>query len=199
VSLIAIDLAILPPEPVSNLAVSLNAQLQAERSKGLRLDADHLPHITLTQQFVQNDMLEAVLDRISTTVRHIGPLALYSPGAVSSGDTVWLGIEPALPLLALHRRLMDALAEFERGKGGRPAAFVDADARPADVRWVNNYRARAAFDSYRPHITLGHGDAPKVDPVRFEAVEVAACQLGRFCTCRRVLRAWTLSGEARSS
>ena len=198
-SVIAIDVAILPPEPVRQLAVALNSRLSPERSKGLRLDADHLPHITLTQQFVPSDRLEAVLDRISTTVRSIGALTLYSPGARTSGDTVWLGIEPALPLLALHRLLMDALAEFEQGKGGRPAAFVDGDARPADVRWVNNYRANAAFDSYRPHITLGHGDAPQVDPLRFEATEVAACHLGRFCTCRRVLRSWALSGEARSS
>ena len=197
-SVIAIDVAILPPEPVRNLAVRLSAQLPPAQSKGLRLDAEHLPHITLVQQCVRSDMLESVLDRISATVRNQRPLALYSPGSLPSGDAVWLGIEPSLPLLALHRLLMDGLAEFEQDTGG-PSAFVNGDARPSDLAWVNHYRASAAFDSYRPHMTLGHGAAPQVDPVQFEATEIAACHLGRFCSCRRVLRSWTLSNETDST
>jgi len=51
--LIAVDVAILPPPMVADAALQLSAALPASESKGLRLDARHLPHITLTQQFVR--------------------------------------------------------------------------------------------------------------------------------------------------
>ena len=52
---------------------------------------------------------------------------------------------------------------------------------------------KAAFTSYAPHITLGHAEQPPaVAPMSFTAGIVAACHLGRFCTCREILRTWTL-------
>ena len=54
-TLLALDVAILPPPDVNARAVSVSATLPAAQSQGLRLDADRRPHITLTQQFVPSD------------------------------------------------------------------------------------------------------------------------------------------------
>jgi len=195
-SIIAIDVAILPPAPVTELALALSAGLPREHSKGLRLDANHLPHITLTQQFVESDDLEAVFDRIAAALKGMSPLTLHAPGTVRSREAVWLKIARAEALARLHRRLMDTLAPFERPNGD-PSAFAGGDARPNDVAWVSRYRESASFDAYTPHITLGHAvSAPAVEPTTFVATEIAACQLGRFCTCRTVLRRWTLADAA---
>ena len=87
---------------------------------------------------------------------------------------------------------MDALHSFER-PGGGPAAFLESAARQGDVAWVTGYRRTASLDAYTPHITLGHADEPpRINPFTFEATSVAACHLGRFCTCREVLRSWEL-------
>jgi hypothetical protein len=65
------------------------------------------------------------------------------------------------------------------------------------VFWVAGYRLKSSFHLFEPHITLGHGSAPPpIEPFGFDADTVAVCHLGRFCTCRTVLRQWTLSGSA---
>jgi hypothetical protein len=105
---------------------------------------------------------------------------------------VWLTIAHSPALIELHRRLMDALSPFER-PSGTAAAFVGGDARPGDVGWVSSYRRDASYASFTPHITLGHAAVPPaVSPVTFVATTVAVCHLGRFCTCRQVLKAWEL-------
>jgi hypothetical protein len=87
---------------------------------------------------------------------------------------------------------MEALRGFER-PGATASAFVDGNARVADVMWVTGYRLKSALHAYNPHITLGHAkEPPHVEPFAFEATTVAACHLGQFCSCRRVLRRWSL-------
>jgi 2'-5' RNA ligase len=191
--LIAVDVAILPPPAVDARARALNAALPAAESKGLRLDDARLPHITLTQLFVRTSELPTMLDLIDEAIRGVAPLSLRIPAASVNGNTVWMTVDPARGLTDLHERLMHALRGVER-QGGTPAAFVDGDARVGDVNWVTDYRVKASFAAFTPHITIGHAAAaPRLEPIAFEATTLAACHLGRFCTCRRVLRQWTLT------
>jgi hypothetical protein len=174
------------------MAVRLSGALPPELFKGLRLDAEHLPHITLTQQFVHEYEMDKALDSVQRVLTGMRPLPLHVPGAGKARHTVWLAVERSPSLLDLHERLMTALLPFERGNG-ETSAFVDGDARPGDVQWVSGYRRSASFSAYTPHITLGHAQAPPaIAPFDFEADVVAVCHLGRFCTCRRVIKAWTL-------
>ena len=190
--LLALDVAILPPPSVSKRAIELSAALPAVDSQGLRLDDDHLPHITLTQQFVSAQDIDAVLAKVEATITNYDTLRLNVTGPGRGRSSVWMSIAQRLDLVELHRDLMDALSDFER-QDGTNAAFVDGDARPGDVAWVAGFRRSSSYAAFRPHITLGHSSTlPTVDPLAFEASTIAACQLGRFCTCRRVLRRWEL-------
>lgn len=194
--LLAIDVAILPPADVADRAVALSAVLPAAESRGLQLGPARLPHVTLVQAFVRSGDQAIVFERIGAALAGEPPLRVTVSGGERSGETVWMAIERSERLRTIHERLMDALAPFERADGGIDA-FDDGDARERDVSWVARYRAVAAFEVFRPHITLGHAAAaPSIEPFVFEAVTIAACHLGRFCTCRRVLCAWTLSGPA---
>ena len=191
--LLALDIAILPPPDVRQRAIELSAALPKDGSQGLRLDEEHVPHVTLSQQFVGVSHLEAALDAVERVLDGQPPLVLYvTGGGGGGGKAVWMAIERTLPLVSLHEDVMEALRPFERVGGGR-AAFLDADARPGDVRWVANYRAASSGHAFNPHITLGHARRPpRVEPSAFQASTVAACHLGRFCSCRRVLRQWSL-------
>jgi hypothetical protein len=192
--LVAIDVAILPPPEVSQRAIELSAALPEEGSQGLRLDAEHLPHVTLTQQFVRDDELDLAFEHADTVLRDYPPFEVVVTGAGHGGHTLWLVIERTPALTALHEQLMEALRGVER-PGGTPAAFFGGDARIGDAMWVSGYRLKSSFGQFLPHITLGHGTAPpRVEPFTFQATTIAACHLGRFCTCRRVLREWTLGG-----
>ena len=192
--LVAVDVAILPPADVSAEAVRLSTSLPAAEWQGLRLDAEHLPHVTLTQQFIARSDLEAALARADAVVRGYAPLPLRVTGGGQGSSSVWMAVERTPELDRLHRALMEELREFEQPRGDA-SAFADEDARPRDVDWVTGFRTASSFAAFTPHITLGHASQPPhVPPMTFVATAVAACQLGRFCTCRRVLRQWKLTG-----
>ena len=191
--LLAIDVAILPPPEVQTAAVALGAGLPAAESKGLRLDEAHLPHVTLTQHFVRRDDLDLALERVDSVLRSCPPVTIRVTGGGQGSHAVWMAVERTPELMALHERLMDGMIGLERPTGDR-AAFHDADARDADVRWVAAFRVASSFEAFTPHLTLGHAARPPaIEPFSFEATTVAACHLGAFCTCRRVLRPWALA------
>lgn len=192
VRLLALDVAILPPPDVAAQAIALSAALPAAQSQGLRLGGDRLPHITLTQQFVAADDADAALAAVDGVLRGRTPLTLRIAGGGKGSSSVWMSVERSPELDALHVQLMAALEPFERSSG-TAAAFVDGNARPGDVKWVSGFRRSASFGAFTPHITLGHAPRPpKIAPFDFSATTIAACQLGRFCTCRRVIRRWDL-------
>jgi 2'-5' RNA ligase len=191
--LLALDVAILPPPEVRQRAIELSAALPSDSDDRLRLDAGHIPHITLTQQFIRVEELEPAYERIDDVLRAEAPMTVQITGGGKGGHSVWMAVERTDALAGLHERLMEALRGFER-PGGTAAAFYDEDGRVGDVLWVTSYRLKSSFHHYTPHITLGPGDTPPhIAPFSFEATTVAACHLGRFCTCRHALRTWTLA------
>lgn len=190
--LIAIAVAVLPPQAISRRAIELSAGLPRREPRGLLLSGEVLPHITLTQHFLPADQIDEIFGLVGSELAGLEPLHLTVTGASRGRSSVWMAVEPTPVLSQIHRRLMDLLHDFERA-GGTQAAFVDGDARPDDVEWVAGFRRNASYEAFTPHITLGHSATlPSVEPMSFDAATIAACHLGRFCTCRRILRQWKL-------
>ena len=189
--LVAVDVAILPPADVAARARELSASLPQDPA-AFRLDADHLPHVTLVQSFVREEELDAAFERVDEALRGRDAPRLRVTGGGKGASSVWMTIERTPELEQLHETLMHAMVGIER-PGGTPAAFFDGDARVGDVMWVAGYRLKSSFGAYTPHITLGHASTPpEIEPMAFTGEVVAACHLGRFCTCRRILRSWNL-------
>lgn len=201
VKLVALDVAILPPPDVVTRAIEISAALSASHQRPgsesaetdrLRLDGDHLPHLTLTMQYVREKELELAFSHLDAVLSDQRPLRIVITGAGRSRHALWMTAERSPELLDLHERLMEALRGVERQEGG-PHAFYDGSGRVRDALWVAGFRLQASSSAFTPHITLGHGgDVPAIEPFAFDATIVAACHLGRFCACRKVLRAWTL-------
>jgi 2'-5' RNA ligase len=192
VKLVALDVAVLPPPDVMARAIAYSAAVPGDGSERLRLDAQHLPHITLTQHFVRYEDLDAAYAEIDEVLERQRPLQITITGGGQSAHTLWMTVERTPALLDLHERLMQALKGLERTTGDAHA-FFDGAARVGDVHWVAAFRQNSSFGAFTPHITLGHGERPPVvQPITFQATAIAACHLGRFCACRRVLRAWEL-------
>ena len=173
-------------------AIAYSATLPGGGADRLQLDAQHLPHITLTQHFVRHDELAGTFAEIDEVLERQRPLDVTITGGGQSAHTLWMTIERTPELLDLHERLMKALTGLER-TGGDAHAFFEGGGRVGDVRWVAAFRQHSSFGAFTPHITLGHGERPPaVEPIAFDATAISACHLGRFCACRRVLRAWEL-------
>jgi 2'-5' RNA ligase len=191
-AVIALDVAILPPPDASRRAIDASAQLPRSESQGLLLGPDYLPHVTLLQVFVLADRMPALFDRLDAVLAHRAAMTLRVSGGGSGGSSVWMAIDRTAALVDLHERVLDAAQPFEEPHGDARAFYGD-DARERDVNWVTTYRKAASHASFRPHITLGHASRPpRIEPFEFTAATVAACHLGRFCSCRRSLRTWML-------
>jgi len=192
---IAIDIAILPPRELATRAIALSAALPADESQGLLLGADRLPHITLTQQFVPDEALDDLVAQIDRVLRDREPLGLRVIGGGKGSNSVWMAIARTPALVDLHEQLLQATESYEATTGDE-SAFFDNDARDRDVRWVREFRRESSVDRFTPHITLGHASKPPIlESIDFVATTVAVCHLGRFCTCRRVIRAWDLGAD----
>jgi 2'-5' RNA ligase superfamily len=192
-ALTAIDVALLPPPPLAQHAIELSASLPHAESQGVLLGPDHLPHVTLVQAFVDADESADVFARIDEILRRQAPLDLHVFGGAAGARSVWIGIDRTPALVDLHTRLMAAVLPYER-RDGDASAFFGNDARDRDVHWVAHFRTASSFDAFRPHITLGHAaEPPAIPPCDVRVDSIAACHLGRFCSCRRVLRAWSLA------
>ena len=187
---VAIDIAILPPPDVTARAIALSAALPAGKSRGLLLGADRLPHITLTQQFVPSESLDRLRAAIDRVLHGRASLRLRVTGGGKGSNSVWMSIERTPELVGLHEQLLRASEPFEVTEGDA-SAFFGGDARDRDVRWVAGFRRESSFDRFTPHITLGHASEPPfLETFDFVATRIALCHLGRFCTCRRILREW---------
>ena len=185
---VALDIALLLPDAVAALAAVLNHRLDTGEPGILRLDATHLPHITLAQLFARDESLPELFRQVDRASSAFRPLTLTVSG-LDDASTAMLTFEENGSLHALHRALMDAVRAFEVA-GGAGAFFTEGDlpARDRDVAWVAGYRGEHAFENYRPHVTAGHGQgAGPVEPFAFHADRLAVCHLGRHCTCRLVL------------
>ena len=195
---VAVDLAFLLPARLSRALTDINRTLQPPPD-GFRFDATHLPHVTIVQQFVRRDALEQIGDAITSVLigQRVPTLVTTELGVGRVAST--LGVALTAELAILHRRLVDCLTPFHGVTGGPDGFWTDGESpRPADVEWVASFRHRSALASFVPHITLGVGRVEAaMEPSRFLATELALCQLGRFCTCRRVLHAWTLTDPDR--
>jgi 2'-5' RNA ligase len=190
--LLALDVAILLPPEARTRATAVSRTLGGDQKTGVLLDESHFPHITLTQQFIRTDETDAAFGFIDDVLRGQPPLRIRVTGGATSGHSAWMAVEPTDAIAQLHEQLMDALRGLER-PAGTAAAFYEGDARVGDVAWVTGYRLKSSLRAYTPHVTLGQAaDAPAIEPFSFDATTIAACHLGRFCSCRRVLRSWEL-------
>ncbi|MCH2251692.1 MAG: 2'-5' RNA ligase family protein [Vicinamibacterales bacterium] len=190
---IAIDLAVLLPTDTRAVIERVNARFDGAAGHGFRFDATHLPHVTLSQHFVNADRLTEVCARVATVLPGLRPLDLSVTGARGGRTAQALVVAPTPALQRLHEQLMDTLASYEIP--GDAAAFQQDDTPPrdADVAWVTRFRVDSSFARFDPHITVGIGPDPvTTDPFTFTARTIAVCRLGQFCTCRDRLAHWTL-------
>ena len=192
--IIALDVALLlPPDSVAELT-RLNARLSSP-SEGFQFDSEHLPHVTLAQQFVLNSEINVICNKLKHLANQYAPIRLCSAGLVVSGATTSLRITESEQLFELHERIMNTLEAHVTRPGDAQAFFHGSEtARHTDIAWVNNFRNHSSGYRFEPHITVGKGTLDSQHPALiFPTSTLAACHLGKFCTCRHVFDSWSLT------
>lgn len=196
----AIDIVALPSPEISDLAISLNKQLE-NAPFNLGTD-DYLPHITLAMGYVQD--LDAAKQIIGKIADRFHPFSLAIDGvATQELPAVWEGekFDNSLTILRnptileLHKDLVESLPFLD--VAGSNNAFV-ADNGEEISKGAIDYVAQfknTASERFSPHITLGSGSNALMQSLneQFDVAEIALCKVGNFCTARQVLSRWKLA------
>jgi 2'-5' RNA ligase len=203
-TLIAINVLLLPDAATAEKAVSTNARLLKNYPAGFALDANHAPHITLLQQFVRREDLAAVANAVAAVLGSEQPVQWQSTAtgfydmAYKNLGLVGMVIEPTAELRQLQQIIIAAVAPFAAENGTAEAFAPRADGESinqATVDYVNNFVGPCSGINYHPHVTCGIGSRDFVDalkaepfePISFEPVGVSMYQIGEYGTAQTKL------------
>ncbi len=216
---LAVDVVLLPSEAMMDQAIALNRRLPGRSDQEMILNKkDCLPHISLAMGCIEGEdvpLIQTILEKIAQQFPELD-LTATAVRAVTSpaGRTVSsIEIERTARLQRLHEAVMSrlsphfsytvnpemffaSLAHKGAHRGADGAADETPDVTPdvtidkAAISWVENFPAQSIFTRFSPHITAGFWHSDYVlGPMLLRPASIVLCQLGNFCTCRRILAA----------
>ena len=199
---VAIDIVLLLPGPIMDMAIGVNRTLLAGNpGGGIRLGReDSLPHISVAMLPARREDIPEVTTKIARIVQRCSPMTLTIDAIAkhrknADGIVSTFHILRAEILALFHKTVMNAVMPYQALPAGHSMLSGEAPAPSADC--LLRFPKTSAYERYSPHITLGFGDLPEIIPgidfpVRFEATQAALCRLGSHCTCRKVLATFDL-------
>lgn len=206
---VAIDVVLLPPGPIMDMAIGANRTLLAGNPDGgIRLDGENcLPHISVAMLPTKRGDIPEITAKVGRIARQCSPMAMTIDAVAKhrarTGETISVFHILRSEILQLfHKTVMNAIAPYTAPPAG-PLMFVGEVSAPS-IDCLLRFTKTSAYERYSPHITLGFGDLPELIPgidfpVRFEATRAAICHLGSHCTCRQVVAEFDLGAGARAT
>ena len=208
-SVTAIDILLEPDATMVQHATATNARLLKIFPKGFALDASHRPHITMVQRFVRTADLDKVYVAAGEVIASSNVTGLkleaFKYYYIPDKDLGLSGIvvKPSPELLALEKKIIDAVAPFTV-KTGTSAAFVTTPENPVInpllIHYVEVFVPEHSGEHYSPHVTTGLAPREYLDQMIAEPFEsftfspagAAIYHLGHFGTAAKKLKEWDL-------
>jgi hypothetical protein len=209
-SMIAIDILLEPDARMLAPAEANNARLRADFPESFALDAQHRPHITLLQCFVERTDMAALhaavgevigtagLDRLEMEAVRYG----YTPGPGMGIAGIWAALTPELlklqaDVIAAARPFMAPTGPIEAFTEGHGNAAFDA----ALIDYVTHFTSKGAGANFEPHVSTGIASTAYLDAMMAEPFErfafgcasAASYQLGPYGTAARLLQRWEVT------
>ena len=188
----AVDIVVLPPAPVVEMAISLNKRLC--NSNIVFDEKNCFPHVSLLMGCIREEDLVRGKALLKTIVSQYKFMQLNIPGirtvSTGVGDVIALDIEPSEELQSLHESLVNAFSPLLSNDTTVGDVF-GSDVNDSTLGWINSFVKESSFKNFWPHITIGYlkagTTAVTIEPLSFTASRIAICHLGNYCTCREVL------------
>jgi hypothetical protein len=190
----AVNIAILPPDPVMDVALQWNQALCKIRPGNIVLSKTrYFPHISLAMGCLSSDTLEQAKGILQSIAKKHAVMELRTP-RIKTSDTAYsdpvvaFDIEPCDALIALHVSVVSDFTSLLT----QDATEADLDdpppIAPDALDWINSYIPQYSHPHFWPHITVGFGVLPNpFNSFAFTASRLALCHLGNHCTCARIL------------
>ncbi|NQU98601.1 hypothetical protein HQ533_03970 [Candidatus Woesearchaeota archaeon] len=192
---IAIDIALLLPEEINNICININRSKGVEAFSDLSKHDNH-PHITLAMGVIDENQIDIVNNKLEEITKDFSGFDLeiidiFNETTPENKTSTSFVIKPNAELKELHEKIMNELLPIFTYNVSKEMFFIDSDEDYKEVSeyWVENYGTNHKYpEKYRPHISLKcrHGKYNSF-PVKFFTNKLVMCQLGNYCTCRKIL------------
>ncbi len=199
---IAIDVLLIPSEEVYAQSLQLNALINQNNPEAIKLDENHVPHITLLQCFINESDLPKVNMALEGLFKTIEKDSLKAESLFYSKDKeesfAMVRVEKTAPLLETHKKTIELVKPYIV-KNGSEASFVqNPDGSPiseSTVDYVPNFVEKYSYENFDPHISLGVAQTILLDslaqhvfkPIQFKAQSLSLYQLGDHGTAQKLL------------
>lgn len=199
---IAIDVLLIPSEAMYSQALQLNSEINQNNPETIKLDENHVPHITLLQGFIKEKDLQKVTDKLKGLYETIAQDSLKAESFYYDNEKdesfAMVRIERSKQLLELHEKIV-ALVKPYILKNASEAAFVQNPDNSAisesTQQYVPNFIAKYSHENFDPHISLGVAQKTILDslaqrvfkPIHFKASSLSVYQLGDHGTAQKLL------------
>jgi hypothetical protein len=188
----AVDIVLLPETAITELTITLNAELVERFGSEIVLSKkSFLPHISLAMGCIDSGEISRVSKLLKPTVETI-PKRLNLVGIEKTtnfaGKVVSvLKVESSQQIKELHEKTCDIVRPFFT-LDATEDMIAGGQASVSTLEWIKNYFDKSANANYSPHITIGYGElTDRPLPRDFAVSCLAICHLGDHCTCAKIL------------
>lgn len=184
---VAVDVALLPDTAVMEDLIGF---IHYDSNSPILLNTSNcLPHVTLAMGVIDETAIARLGEALARFMEEATTVKLVGTGTNSyvadngkhlSEVTVGLTDE----LLDFRTRLVAAIRPMFTDIPPTTDMFFD----PSHVEQITTKWVLKFGETFRPHVTLGEGQVKPLDlSLIFYPDKLAICQLGNYCTCRKIL------------
>lgn len=192
---LAIDIVLLPPDEIMDIAIELNKPWVKGVDDEIALSKTKcFPHITLVMGVISINQIQEVKVGIEKIAKTFSPFSLQITSIETTNrpdgrkiSSLIINKDPTLQ--QLHETVMDKLVPlFTYDDVSKDMFYRPPPVNRIPQYWVKGYVKTSVRKKYHPHITLGLGVPDNIDlPISFKVSKIALCHLGNYCTCRDIL------------
>ncbi len=184
----AVDIIIIPPQPLWDLVLDVNARSVAAGTATIDLHATHrFPHLSLLMGVMDEAQLDALTEKLAHIAAETAPLSLQF--TESKNTALYTPNEG--PIADLHERVLqdiDPLLTHDP----KPGMYYNTDYTD---HWVEQFVSHHSKAQFEPHVTI-HAPEEVTDlPQHGIFSKIALCHLGPYNTCEVTLAQFSLSGH----
>ncbi len=200
---IAFDAALLFPIKLERELIELNHSLKRTYSPARIYlnNKDCFPHLSLLMGIIDYERGEEIKEKLEEVSYAFNPIELKIkrfdleslPVKDEEISISGISFEKNSSLLKLHESVAKSLKEFLiRGEVNKEMMYAPDEINAEDTPWmfpyIQNFLENSGYEKFNPHITIGDGILESQDiSDRLIASRLAICQLGNYCTCRKII------------
>lgn len=193
-SKIAIDIVLLPPEEIADLAIRLSRELSGSKTNKIALgknEGEAMPHMTLTMGCVEEKYITEIGQVLEKFILEFKNPTLELTDFYDGMLGNWTGVNTSNhdEVKKLHQSIIVEIDPLIDTEVMGDVFYPPGDLKREVPEWFFGFPKP---ENFFPHITLGYGDELKVNfggvlPIKFKPAKIAICHLGDFYTCRKIL------------